>query len=78
METGKTAVTIEFDENGDIISVQFAGQKPIYEPTHNVMRTPPDAEFVGSKTLGEMSFYRQRDGAITMCIHSPSCYLYCF
>jgi hypothetical protein len=77
-ENQNPALTISFNEDGEIISVTSADGRTIYEPTHNLRDNPiTDADLVGLKSF-EVLFYRHRqDGTLRRCPHTPSCDLYC-
>jgi hypothetical protein len=65
--------TVEFDQNGDFISVQFAGEQKIYEATHRPLQDPPHAPFIGSRILCELWAY-QIDDTVKYCVKFPPCF----
>jgi hypothetical protein len=74
-EKEPAALTISFDQDGNIMSVQFAGGTPLTAPTHNVRSRSPDAPFLGFRGF-EIFYYRDKDGSVFDCIHTDSCDLF--
>ena len=73
MSEDRAAVTIKLDQYGEIISVKFDNGEEITQFDHFPLKDPPPAQFIGSRSLGEMWFYKTVDESVARCIKLPSC-----
>ena len=74
----ESAIIVSIDRNGDVISVEFAGYEKLTEPTFNVFADSlPDVNLVGTKVAVEIVRYRDADGRVMTCIHTPDCNSWC-
>jgi len=69
----ESGFSVSFDQYGDFVSVRFAGEEPIYQPTRNMMKDLPVGHLVATKALGELVRSDLGEGRYTKYIHLPSC-----
>jgi hypothetical protein len=79
MAEREPAIIVSLDQNGDVISVEFVGHEKLTSPTFNVFAdSPPEVSLVGTKAAIELVRYRDANGRLMLCIHTPDCYNWCF
>jgi hypothetical protein len=68
MEQSGEKITLQFNEQGDLVSTDLGGGT-IDKPTNNLHKNPPPGQYLGSMDLGKIYVYKQADGSFIRCFH---------
>lgn len=59
------AITVKFDENGEVISMRF-GDKIVTQPKYSALRNPPNGTLVETKPVCNLWIYRDEKGVVKL------------
>jgi hypothetical protein len=64
----KARITVQFDERGELVSVNMGGRE-LTEPTHDLYEKLPPGVFKGFSDMGKIYTYELADGRLGICVH---------